>query len=109
MAYEPPEDAPEDKEFGDDVARREPERLALARVVADERRETAAAAKSLGLWVAQVLGKLADEGRHIAELGDPAEPRKWRDRVVSEPFFDDRKGEIPRFRPDFVGEPEKGL
>ncbi len=52
-------------------------------MVADERREAAAAAKALRLGVAQVLGKLGDEGRDVAELGDPAEARKRRDRVVS--------------------------
>jgi hypothetical protein len=83
VAYEPPEHAAENEELGHDVAGREPERLTLTCMVANERRQPAAAAKALRLGVAQVLGKLSDKGGHVAELGDPAKTRKRRNRVVS--------------------------
>ena len=108
VAHEPPEHSPEHEEFGDDVARCEAESLALARMVADEGGELAASMQALRLGVLQVLRELADEGRHVSKLADPAESREGWNRVVAQPFGDDGEGEIPRFGPDLCGEVGEG-
>ena len=104
VANEPPEHSTKDEELGDDVAGREAERLAVAGVIADERRELTPPVETLGPGAVQMLGELADEGRHVAKLADAPEPREWRNRVVTKPFCDHGEGEIPSFGADFVGE-----
>ena len=109
VEHEPPKHASEDEELGDDVARRKTERLTLASVITDERRQRAAAAQTFRLRMEQVLRELGNEGRHVAELADAAEPGQRRNRVVPKPLLDDGHREIPGLGPDFVGEPGEGF
>ena len=101
---ERPEHAPQHEELRHDVARREAERLAFAGVVPDERREGAARAEALRRGVAQLLRQLGDEGRHVAELAETAEPGEGRNRVVAKTLFDHGECKLPGFGSDFVGE-----
>ena len=93
---EPPENAPEDEELGDDVARGEAERLPLPRMVPHERGQRAAAAQPLRVGLRELLGELGDERRHVAELSDAAEPREGRDLVVALALRDDLQRKLPR-------------
>jgi hypothetical protein len=66
LADESPEHPPKQLELGDDVPRCEPERLAFARVIADERRERAAPVQPFRLRMCEMRRKLRDERRHVA-------------------------------------------
>jgi hypothetical protein len=51
-----------------------------------------------------MLGELGDEGRHVAELAQTAEPGEGRNGVVTKPLFDDGESEIPCLGAELVGE-----
>ncbi|OLE17689.1 MAG: hypothetical protein AUG88_06130 [Actinobacteria bacterium 13_1_20CM_4_68_12] len=109
LAHEPPKNSPEDEELGHDVTRREAERLAFAGVIADERGELTAAAETFRPGMVQVLCELGDEGRHVPELADAAEPGEGRNHVVPKSFCDHGEREFPCFGADFVGEVGEGF
>ena len=67
-----PEHPPKQLELGDDVPRREPERLALARVIADDRCERAAPVQPFRVRVREMRRELRNERRHVTELADGA-------------------------------------
>ena len=65
---EAPQDAPQQQKLGHDLPRREPERLALARVVPGLGGQRAPATEPFRLRVNELSRKLGNEGRHVAEL-----------------------------------------
>ncbi len=102
---EAPEDAAQDQKLGHDLARREPERLSLARVVVHAGGERAAAPQPRRLRVAQLPGELEDEGRDVPELPDLTQPGQRRDDVVVQPFLDELERELPGIGPDLLSQP----
>ena len=98
---EAPEHAPEQQQLGDDLARGEPERLALARVVAHEGGERAPALEAdPRLGVRELGADVADQRRQRAELAEPAEPVERRDQLLGERLADHLERELPRRRRD---------
>jgi hypothetical protein len=77
-------------------------------MIADERRELASSVQALRPRIVQVLRELADEGRHVAQLADPAEPGERGNRVVPQAFADDGERKVPRLGADLVGQVGKG-
>ena len=68
------------------------------------RGERAAAAHPLRLRVDELPRELADEGRHVAELAEPAEPLQRRDLVVEQALLDGGERELPGGGLDLGGE-----
>ena len=95
LGDEAPDHAPKEQELGDDLARGEPERLAIARVVAGQRGERAPDPQTLGRRLHEPMRELADERRHVAELADAPEPLQRGKLVVLQPFLDGREREVP--------------
>ena len=101
------EHPPKQLELGDDVTRREPQRLPFARVVADDRRERAAPVQPFRLRVREVRRELRDERGHVPELAHAAEPAERRNRVFAKPLVHDGQREFPGSGADLVGEIEQ--
>ena len=92
---EAPEHPPEEQELGHDLARREAERLPLARVVARLGRQGPAQPPPLRLRLHDLAGEGADQGRHVAELPEPAETLQRGHLVVQEAFFGRGDSKLP--------------
>ena len=95
LGDEAPDHAPQEQELGDDLARGEPERLAVARVLAGLRGERAADPETLRRRLHEPTGELADERRQVAELAEPPEPLQRGKLVVLQPLLDGREREFP--------------
>ena len=95
---EPPEHAAQQQELGHDLARREPERFALPRVVARDRRERPSDPHPFGHRVLDLAAELGDEGRYIPELRHAPETDERGDDVVIETLLDDLERQFPPVR-----------
>ena len=99
---EAPEHPPQDEQLGDDLPRREAERLPLPRVVPDQPGQRPAAPHAPRLGLCELLRELDDEGRHVPELADLPEPLERGDGVLAQALVDDLDGQVPGGGPDLL-------
>ena len=92
---EAPEHTAQEQELDHDLARREPQRLAAARVLAGLDGERAAGPEPLRPGLDDLPAELGDERRDVAELPETAEPLQRGHLVVAQPLVHGGDGKLP--------------